>query len=66
MGTPVEPEEVAINTTSSSGTLHSSPKKLPTCWVSRSVCLLMKGNFARSSSVLMSEGFTPAASKLRL
>ena len=66
VGTPVDPEEVAMNTTSSSGTLHSSPKKLPTCWVSRSVCLLMKGNFARSSSVLMSEGFTPAASKLRL
>ena len=35
VGTPVEPEEVAMNTTSSSGTLHSSPKKLPTCWVSR-------------------------------
>lgn len=66
VGTPVEPEEVAMKMTSSSGTEHISPKKLPTCWVSRSVFLSMKGNFSRSFRVLMSSGFTPASSKERL
>lgn len=30
VGTPVEPDEVEINTTSSSGTAHNSPKNEPT------------------------------------
>ena len=66
VGTPVEPDEVAMKMTSSSGTEHISPKNDPTCWVSRSVFLSMKGNFSRSFSVLMSEGSTPASSKERL
>ena len=53
VGTPVLPELVAMYTTSSSGTQHSSPKKLPTPWQSRSVCLLMNGNFSRSLSDVM-------------
>ena len=66
VGTPVEPEEVAMKTTSSSGTAHSSPKKEPTPWVSRSVFLSMKGNFWMSAKVWMSSGLTPASSKERL
>ena len=66
MGTPVEPDEVAMKMTSSSGTEHISPKKLPTCCVSRSVFLSMNGNFAMSSSVWMSSGVTPASSNARL
>ena len=57
MGTPVEPDEVAMKMTSSSGTEHISPKKLPTCWVSRSVFLSMKGNFSRSFRVLTGPSF---------
>ena len=66
VGTPVEPDEVAMKMTSSSGTLHISPKKLPTCWVSRSVFLSMNGKRSMSFSVWMSSGDTPASSKLRL
>ncbi len=66
VGTPVDPDEVAMKMTSSSGTEHISPKKLPTCCVSRSVFLSMNGNFAMSSSVRISSGVTPASSNARL
>ncbi len=66
MGTPVEPDEVAMKMISSSGTEHISPKNEPTCWVSRSVFLSTKGNFSRSFRVLMSVGAMPASSKERL
>ena len=65
VGTPVEPDDVAMKMTSSSGTEHISPKKLPTCCVSRSVLLSQKGNFAMSASVCRSLGATPASSNAR-
>ena len=43
VGTPVDPEDAEMNTTSSSLVHAICPRKLPLCCVSRSVFLLING-----------------------